>query len=115
MRTLEQADAVSQEDRALLAELSRRIHEFAPAARVFLYGSVARGTQEPDSDYDILVLTDEPLPKSTEQATERAILALESEREVVFSTIYYSRNVWDTPILRVSPFRADIERDGVLL
>ena len=57
MKTIEQTHVVSEEDKALLREMKKVIREVVSAAEVLLYGSVARGTQGPESDYDILVLT----------------------------------------------------------
>ena len=37
------------------------VHQFLPGSRVLLFGSRARGTNRPDSDYDILVLIDKEL------------------------------------------------------
>ncbi|GAG58037.1 unnamed protein product, partial [marine sediment metagenome] len=38
--------------------IRKNIHETDPNAHVILYGSRARGEEKPDSDWDILVLTD---------------------------------------------------------
>ena len=55
-------------DEATIAEVGRRIRRAAPAARVYLFGSHARGTARPNSDLDILVV--EP---TVENAAEEAI------------------------------------------
>ncbi len=44
---------------ALIVEAGRRLREAVPEARVFLFGSQARGDAQPSSDIDILVVESE--------------------------------------------------------
>jgi predicted nucleotidyltransferase len=46
----------SMPDEDTIAEVARRIAGAAPDARVYLFGSHARGTARPNSDLDILVV-----------------------------------------------------------
>lgn len=115
MKTLEETPIIAAGDKALLCNVKDVIRRLLPTADVLLYGSVARGAQEEDSDYDVLVLTDRPLSKDLERTVERAILDLELDQGIVVSTIYYTREEWNTPFVRVSPFHAEVERDAVLL
>jgi predicted nucleotidyltransferase len=46
-------------DEATIAEAGRRLSEAAPGARVFLFGSHARGDAGPRSDLDFLVVEPE--------------------------------------------------------
>ena len=113
MKTIEQTDLVSEQDKMLLGEVKRIVRELCPTAAILLYGSVARGTQGPESDYDILVLTGEPVPESKKGGIERSILRLELDHNVILSTIYHSKAEWD---LRAGfPFHKEVERHGVLL
>ncbi len=115
MKTLEQVTAISASDREFLREVKALIRRLLPDARVLLYGSVARGTQEPHSDYDILILTKNAPAKKEKDELESGILLFELEREVVVSTIYYTDIEWSTPIVRVSPFHGEVERDAIIL
>ncbi|MEM1596972.1 MAG: nucleotidyltransferase domain-containing protein [Pyrobaculum sp.] len=42
----------------VLAELKRAVMELDPSAEVYLFGSAARGAMRPDSDVDVLVVSD---------------------------------------------------------
>ena len=113
MKTIEQTDVVSEQDKMLLGEVKRIVREVCPSAEVLLYGSVARGTQGPESDYDILVLTDELLSKAEKSVIRRHVLGLELDRNVVLSTIFRSKGEWER---RAGlPFRSEVEKDGVFL
>ena len=47
--------------RMLLAEAVRRAVEVARPIRIILFGSAARGTMGPDSDFDLLVVVPGPV------------------------------------------------------
>jgi len=113
MKTIEQAHVVSDEDKTLLLKMKKAIREIVPTAEVLLYGSVARGIQGPESDYDILILTEEPLSKDGQRKIERQVLDLELAHDVILSTIYHSKAEWR---LRAAlPFHNEVEKYGVAL
>jgi predicted nucleotidyltransferase len=115
MRTLEEASTVTAEARDILAAVKNIVHEKCPAATILLYGSVSRGTQTAESDYDFLILTPHALSRSEKREIERGIYALELERETVLCTIYCSKEQWDSPLWRGSPLFEEVQRDGVTL
>jgi predicted nucleotidyltransferase len=115
MKTLEQIETISDQGRQLLHEVKQRVRKFLPAAEVLLYGSVARGTQDAESDYDILVLTSEPLSKEEETSVDDSVFELELATGFVVSTIFCSKEQWDTPLYRAMPFHWEIDRDAVVL
>jgi len=62
---------MSDRERLLLQRLRAKVAERLPLARLVLFGSRARGDNEPDSDVDVLVVIDgsvsrEPLDLSGE-------------------------------------------------
>ena len=98
-----------------MLDLKSVIVRFVPNATVILYGSAARGKREPESDYDVLVLLDEPAPKETLEEMRSAIYDLELEREVVLSVMTSTQEEWRSPLSRVSPYHKNVESEGVLL
>ena len=113
MKTIEQTYRISEQDKALLSQIKRLILVVAPTAEVLLYGSVAKGLQGPESDYDILVLTDEPLSANSKRNIERQILGLELAHDVVLSTLYHSKAEWRRRA--TLPFHNEVEKHGVAL
>jgi len=115
MRTLEEADTITAEARDILAEVKRIVLEVCPSATILLYGSVSRGTQTAESDYDLLILTDHALSRSEKRMIDWRICDLELERETIVCTIYCSREQWESLLWRGSPLYEEIQRDGVAL
>lgn len=113
MKTIEQTNAVSRSDKALLDETKRTILDILPDAMILLYGSVAVGTRGPESDYDLLVLTEVPVPEKKKEAVERGLLGLELSHDVILSTIYHAKEEWRS---RTGlPFHEEVEKHGLVL
>lgn len=115
MKRLEESVTIRPVDKQLLLDLKQRALALVPDAAILLYGSVATGVAGPESDYDILVLLNAPLSREEEDRIRDVIYDLQVERGVVMSVIFYTREEWDSPISSVSPYRRNIEREGVLL
>ncbi len=115
MKTLEEASTISNKDKQLLSKVKKLIQGFLPTAEILLYGSVARGAQYPESDYDILVLTDEPLTTKEQNAIRDPIFDLELKRDIVICTMFYTRSEWDLPPICASPFHENVEQDALVL
>lgn len=115
MRSLRQARTVAREVSSILHECKRAIQEVLPNATVLLYGSLARGTAGSESDWDILVLTDHPIPPADEERVRRAVYALELKHDVVLSLLLYAKQEWDDPLHRGMPFHEEVEREGLVL
>jgi len=115
MRTLAQMTALSDKDRDLLCKVNDIIRSFFPDADVLLYGSIARGTADPESDYDLLVLTEEPLSKEEERTIDDAVFEVETTAGVIICAIFCPKEQWDTPLYRAMPFHWEVDRDAVVL
>jgi uncharacterized protein len=115
MKHLEEVGGIPAGDKEILREARRAIRTVLPGATVYLYGSGARGAREPDSDLDLLILTETGSSRDDERAVADAIYELELARGVVISTIHYDRTEWDAPLTRATPFRTRVETEAVLL
>ena len=115
MKTLGKTTGIAAKDKALLSEIKGVVQAFLPKATLLVYGSAARGTRGPDSDYDILVLTTGPLPRDKESVVESAVYDLQRARGAVIATMYYSKEQWDSPLHRAMPFHQEVEKDAILL
>lgn len=115
MRTLDDADTLAPKDRSVLLECKRVIQRFDPEATVLLFGSVARGTAAPDSDYDVLVLTTNRLPMAEQDRIGDTVYDLELKEGVVISLLFWPRDEWSDPLHRAMPLHKDIDAEGIVL
>ena len=113
MRTLAETEGISAQDVDLLRDVKEIVQGSLPDATVLLYGSVARGTQSPDSDYDILVLTDRALSCGEEDRVCDDLYDLQLAHGVLIATMFYPKSAWDTHVRM--PLHQEVDRDGVLL
>ena len=102
-------------DRELLKQCKHAIRSVESNADVVLYGSRARGDAAEDSDYDILVLTDQPVTVTLRENLVDSIFPIELESGAVITLITYHRDQWESPRYKAMPFRKNVERDGVTL
>ena len=100
-------------DIELLKRCKAAIKGIVPDAEIILYGSRARGQAHPDSDYDLLVLTDEEADLDMEEEIRSAIFDLQLEYDVLLSVFAYNREQWSSPLYRAMPFHNNIDREGI--
>ena len=115
MKTLEQADVISARDRQLLTAIKALICQYEPEATVLLYGSVARGTRTAESDYDILVLTNQELSRARQAEIRDVISDWELYTGIVVSVIFDPKAEWSDTGGWIPPFHREVQRDAIVL
>jgi predicted nucleotidyltransferase len=88
------------------------INTIDPGADVILYGSRARGDERPDSDWDILILTNNAADIVTERKFRNKLYDLELETGEALSVFVYSKNDWQTR-QRITPFFHNVSQEGI--
>jgi len=83
-------------------------------AEIVLFGSQARGDENKNSDWDLLILTNHPISLKEEQKFMDNLYELELELEEVFSPLIYSMIDWKTKY-PVTPLYEHIVKEGVEL
>ncbi len=100
---------------SILATISKAIHRKDPTAEAFLFGSRARGDNRPDSDWDILILIDNPdIINEIEDKFRDDLYNLELESGQIISTFVYSKYYWKNRLI-FSPLYKDVKKEGIRL
>ena len=68
-----------------ITEITRRLVEFYQPERIYLFGSVARGDDDPDSDLDFLVVVPDNTPpeKTKPGAVRRAVWGTGVAKDII--------------------------------
>lgn len=115
MKLLREQRTLTKEEKKLLRTCSHLFKTIDPSAEIILYGSRARGDAEPDSDYDLLILTEKEATLQREDHFRGQIYPLELETGAVITVMLYNRQTWESPLYKAMPFHQNVERDGVTL
>lgn len=115
MRQLDDITLTANQARAL-DELRQRLFEEFDIEALILYGSVARGEADEESDLDLLVVTFQPFTsRFARHAITDVVFEVNLRYNTNFSTLVVDRDAWDAGVVTVLPLRDEILRDGIAL
>ena len=115
MRQLVEYKGKSELNMILLLRCRNAIKNIDTSADVILYGSRARGDAKPESDYDLLIITDGDVTLEREDIFRKQIFPIELETGYVLTVFLISRKDWNSSLYNVMPLYQNIKRDGILL
>ncbi len=99
----------------ILLSIKNTVKSVEPNATVILYGSLARGENNPDSDIDILILIDkENLSSADKKRIKYPLYEIEIETGQIISPLVFSRKDWETRH-KITPFYENVKKDGISL
>lgn len=98
-----------------LAELRQRVVDIYDIEQIILYGSVARGEPDEESDLDLLIVTKELLPRPVRHEITDAVFEVNLRYGTNISTLVIDRYSWEEGPVSVLPLRDDVLKDGTLL
>ena len=99
----------------ILERIKKIVLDRDPFAKVYLYGSRARGTMQPDSDWALLILLNkDKITAEIEKNVTYPLYDLEFEIGEVISPMVYSEKEWNSKH-RITPFYSNVMREGKLL
>ena len=95
--------------------IKARIKDKNPLAEIVLFGSHARGQSHKNSDWDILILLNEPnINRLIEKEYQDELFELELEIEQPISTFVFSKSDWEQKHA-ITPLYQNIKREGIYL
>lgn len=106
---------VNNDEKNIAALIKSRILQKDPNADVILFGSHARGEAKRDSDWDILILLNQPhVTRLKEKEFRDELFDIEVENGEVISTFVFSKSEWNNKY-SATPLHHNITRDGIRL
>jgi predicted nucleotidyltransferase len=99
----------------ILENITTAIHRQDPSAQAFLFGSRARGDNNPDSDWDILILINsQEVTSEIEDKFREVLYNIELESGQIISTFIYPKSFWQKN-LKYSPLYKAVKKEGIKL
>lgn len=83
--------------------------------RIVLFGSVARGQFDEESDVDILIVLEESPSHRIRNRISTIILDINLEYDTNLCGLVVDKKSWDNGPLSVLPIHNEVERDGILI
>lgn len=93
------------------ALVKKEVKAIDPQSEVILFGSRARGQDQPSSDWDFLILLNLPLTKKLKDQILEKLYDLELNTDTVISSIIHTKSDWKNRA--VTPIYQIIASEGV--
>lgn len=98
-----------------LWDLREKITAKYPYAQMILYGSKARGNDNPYSDIDILVLLDREIDASIRIAINDIKYGIELDYDVIINCAIENCVFWESDLAKAMPYHWSIDKEGIML
>ena len=99
----------------ILKEITRLVIEKDSSAKIYLYGSRAKGNSHKNSDWDVLILLNkDKITFEIEKEITFPLYDLEFETGEIISPMVYSENEWNFKY-KITPFYKNVMQQGILL
>jgi predicted nucleotidyltransferase len=98
----------------ILEQIKRIVTDRYPSAKVYLYGSRAKGTEHRKSDWDLLILLNKDITPEVEESITYPLYDLEFDSGELISPMVYSEEEWNNKY-KFTPFYNAVMKEGKLL
>jgi len=83
--------------------------------RLYHYGSRVEGGADPESDYDVLCVTKQPLSRQQRDEILDKQIDMETTDGVLFDLHFYSEEQLRTPPVSFTPYVRHVTTDGIVV
>ena len=104
---------MTTKDRLIVERLKLKVAERLPLSRIVLFGSRARGDNEPDSDMDVLVILEGSVSRESEEYVRFCAWELSYENGVVIFPLVVARAEWEEGLTSASLLAVSVGSEGV--
>jgi uncharacterized protein len=99
----------------ILKAIKKLVEERDSSAKIYLYGSRAKGNAKKDSDWDLLILLNkDQITSEIENSITYPLYDLEFETGEIISPMIYSQKEWNTKY-SITPFYKNVMKEGQLI
>ncbi|KPJ68490.1 MAG: hypothetical protein AMJ45_02315 [Syntrophobacter sp. DG_60] len=113
MKLLEKSNS-DRAEKLILNEIKKVVEELVPDSRIVLFGSRARGEATSESDWDILILTDNVTPEFKKKI-RAALYEIELEEGIIINSLILTINEWEQGRFYDHPIHERVESEGVVI
>jgi len=103
---------MKKEDRKILQEFAARVRSVFPTARIWAFGSRARGEAEWDSDFDICIVL-ERVDQNTNRLIRDIAWEVGFEKEQVITTVVIEKEDFEIGPMSESTLVSNILHEGI--
>ena len=100
-------------NKEFLNSIKQTVHSIDKSATIILFGSRARGDAKKDSDWDFLIITDNPVDKKKKESFRDELVITEIDSEQTSNTLIYSKENWNK--YKYTPLYYFINKEGIKL
>jgi len=103
-----------QNSQIILQGIKNAVLEVVPDAGVILFGSRARNEEKEESDWDILVLTNNHVDEPFKRKVRDRLFYEGLEKEICISSLVFNKKEWNEKFNRY-PLFFEINKDGIIV
>lgn len=103
---------LAKKDRHSILEAAQILKSDLPVTRIILFGSKARGTSEPDSDIDLLVLTECRINSKLRRDISDRLADINLRNDVFLTSVVIPEQEWTNGLIRYSLLHSEVEKGG---
>lgn len=108
-------ETLTLKQKIILQQIKGRLEKVYRVHQIYLYGSQAKGSAAPTSDFDVLVTLDEPVDywRLREKISD-LMYELELEHDIIIDLRVYNKNEINQGLYPVLPFMRAVLTEGIL-
>lgn len=96
-----------------VAEIKSSVANEFDVERIVLFGSVARGEADEESDLDLLILTKKQLNRWERHKITDMVCEINLKYDTNFSTLVVDNRTWNQGPVSLLNIHAEVQRDGI--
>jgi predicted nucleotidyltransferase len=104
-----------KEQREAVLEAKKRLMKQFPVEMLVIFGSVARGENDEESDLDLLVITREVMTHRDRNTISDIIFEVNYSYGTNLSVIVVDTFSWNNGVYSLIPLYSEVQRDGVVV